>query len=198
MVPSKKFKYYLGKRFRYRLDNIVLAFTEFQNLKQVVERTASTSSGASAIKELLDDHSIYVEMAVVGSMIPLLEHCWSKLSVIQPAHELQSKLKQLHEAVELVSKNEMAVEDVLETFHQSEIAVEVKNIVANDFFEDSVYASKLRETFLQVSQKLLGSMEPFMKLNEAIKVLPTNIDVERFFKLILQKTSIILKDHLEQ
>ena len=180
MVPSKKFKYYLGKRFRYRLDNIVLAFTEFQNLKQVVERTASTSSGASTIKALLDDHSIYVEMAVVGSMIPLLEHCWSKLSVIQPALELQSKIKELHEAVELVSKNEIAVEDVLESFHQSEIAVEVKNIVSNDFSEDEQYASKLRETFLKVSQKVLGSMEPFMKLNESIRILPTNIDVERF------------------
>ena len=180
MVPSKKFKYYLGKRFRYRLDNIVLAFTEFGNLKEVVEQSASTSSGAFAINELLDDHSIYVEMAVVGSMIPLLEHCWSKLSVLQPAHELQSKLKVLHEAVEHVSKNEMAAEDVLESFHQSEIAEEVKNIIANDFFEDEEYTSKLRETFLKVTTKLLESMEPFMKLNESITILPTNIDVERF------------------
>ena len=180
MVPSKKFKYYLGKRFRYRLDNIVLAFTEFGNLKEVVEQSASTSSGAFAINELLDDHSIYVEMAVVGSMIPLLEHCWSKLSVLQPAHELQSKLKVLHEAVKQVSKNEVTVEDVLETFHQSEIAEEVQNIVANDFFEDEEYTFKLRETFLKVTTKLLESMEPFMKLNESITILPTNIDVERF------------------
>ena len=182
MVPSKKFKYYLGKRFRYRLDNIVLAFTEFQNLKQVVEQTASTSSGASAIKALLNDHSIYVEMAVVGSMIPLLEHCWSKLSVIQPAHELQAKLKQLHDAVELVSKKEIAVEDVLESFHQSEIADEVNNIVADYFCDDAEFSTKLRETFLKVTQKLLESMEPFMKLNESIKILPTNIDVERYSK----------------
>ena len=180
MVPSKKFKYYLGKRFRYRLDNIVLAFTEFGNLKEVVEQSASTSSGAFAINELLDDHSIYVEMAVVGSMIPLLEHCWSKLSVLQPAHELQSKLKVLHEAVKQVSKNEVTVEDVLETFHQSEIAEEVQNIVANDFFEDEEYTFKLRETFLKVTTKLLESMDPFMKLNESITILPTNIDVERF------------------
>ena len=179
MVPSKNFKYYLGKRFRYRLDNIVLAFIEFGNLKQVVEQTASTSSGAFAINQLLDDHSIYVEMAVVGSMIPLLEYCWSKLSVLQPAHELQLKLKVLREAVEHVSQNEMAAEDVLETFHQSEIAEEVKNIVANDFFEDEEYTFKLRETFLKVTSKLLESMEPFMKLNESITILPTNIDVER-------------------
>ena len=64
----------------------------------------------------------------------MLEHCWSKLSVLQPAHELQSKLKVLHEAVKQVSKNEVTVEDVLETFHQSEIAEEVQNIVANDFY----------------------------------------------------------------
>ena len=101
-------------------------------------------------------------------MIPLLEHCWSKLSVIQPAHELQSKLEKLHEAVEHVSKNEIAVEDVLESFHQSEIAEEVKNIVTNDFFEDAEYASKLRESFLQVTQ------------SESIQILPTIIDVERY------------------
>ena len=180
LVPSKKFKYYLGKRFRYRLDNIVLAFTEFENLKQVVEQTASTSSGAFGINQLLQDQSIYAEMAVVGSMIPLLEHCWSKLSVLQPAHILQSKLKELQEAVEHVAKNEMEVEDVLETFHQSEVAEEVKSIIENHFFEDERYAFKLRETFLKVTTKLLQSMEPYMKLNEALTILPTNIDVERF------------------
>ena len=183
MVPSKKFKYYLGKRFRYRLDNIVLALTEFENLKLVVEQTASTSSGAFGINQLLQDHSIYAEMAVVGSMIPLLEHCWSKLSVLQPAHVLQSKLQELQEAVEHVTKNEMAVEDVLETFYQSEVAEEVKNIIANHFFEDERYTSKLRETFLKVTTKLLGSMEPYMKLNESLTILPTNIDVERFVSL---------------
>ena len=92
------------------MDNIVLALTEFRNLKQVVEQTASTSSGAFGINQLLQDQSIYAEMAVVGSMIPLLEHCWSKLSVLQPAHVLQSKLKELQEAVEHVAKNEMEVE----------------------------------------------------------------------------------------
>ena len=183
MVPSKKFKYYLGKRFRYRLDNIVLALTEFENLKLVVEQTASTSSGAFGINQLLQDHSIYAEMAVIGSMIPLLEHCWSKLSVLQPAHVLQSKLQELQEAVEHVTKNEMAVEDVLETFYQSEVAEEVKNIIVNHFFEDERYTSKLRETFLKVTTKLLGSMEPYMKLNESLTILPTNIDVERFVSL---------------
>ena len=180
VVPARNFKYYLGKRFRYRLDNVNLAFVEFGNLKQVVEQTASTSAGAFSINELLEDHSIYVEMAVVGKMIPLLEHCWSKLSVIQPAHELQAKLKELHEAVELVAKNEIAVEDVLETFHQSEAAEEVNNIIENDFFGDEDYASKLHDVFLKVTRKLLNSMDPFMKLNESMTILPTNIDVERF------------------
>ena len=157
-----------------------MAFVEFGNLKQVVEQTASTSAGALSINELLEDPSIYVEMAVVGKMIPLLEHCWSKLSVIQPAHELQSKLKELQKAVELVSQNEIAVEDVLESFHQSEAAIEVNNIIENDFYEDEEYASKLHEVFLKVTSKLLNSMEPFMKLNESMTILPTNIDVERF------------------
>ena len=198
LVPTKKFKYYLGKRFRYRLDNVVLAFTEFGNLKQIVEKTAQTSPGAFGIKQLLEDHSIYVEMAVVGSMIPLLEYCWSKLSVLQPAHVLQSKLEELHKAVELVSKNELAAEDVLETFHQSEIAKEVKNIIANDFFEDEEYAFKLRETFLNVTKKLLESMEPYMKLNESLTILPTNIDVERFVSLNFEQICIILSDHSER
>ena len=198
VVPSKKFKYYLGKRFRYRLDNIVLALTEFGNLKQVVEQTASTSPGAFGINQLLEDHSIYVEMAVVGSMIPLLEHCWSKLSILQPAHVLQSKLQELHEAVEHVSKNEMTASDVLETFHQSEIAEEVNNIVANDFFEDEEYSVKLRETFLKVTKKLLASMEPYMKLNESITILPTNIDVERFVSFNFEQIFIILTGLSEQ
>ena len=180
VVPARNFKYYLGKRFRYRLDNVTLAFVEFGNLKQVVEQTASTSAGALSINELLEDPSIYVEMAVVGKMIPLLEHCWSKLSVIQPAHELQAKLKELQEAVDLVAQNEIAVEDVLETFHQSETATEVNNIIENDFYEDDEYASKLHEVFLKVTNKLLNSMDPFMKLNESMTILPTNIDVERF------------------
>ena len=180
LVPTKKFKYYLGKRFRYRLDNIVLALTEFENLRQVVEQTASTSSGAFGINQLLQDQSIYAEMAVVGSMIPLLEHCWSKLSVLQPAHVLQSKLKDLQEAVEHVAQNEMSVEDVLETFHQSDVAEEVKSIIANHFFENERYTVILRETFLKVTTKLLQSMEPYMKLNESLTILPTNIDVERF------------------
>ena len=74
----------------------------------------------------------------------------------------------------------MTASDVLETFHQSEIAEEVNNIVANDFFEDEEYSVKLRETFLKVTKKLLASMEPYMKLNESLTILPTNIDVERF------------------
>ena len=72
------------------------------------------------------------------------------------------------------------MEDVLETFHQSEAAEEVNNIIENDFFGDEDYASKLHDVFLKVTRKLLNSMDPFMKLNESMTILPTNIDVERF------------------
>ena len=64
-----------------------------------------------------------------------------------------------------------------------QIEEQVKNIVTNDFFEDAEYASKLRESFLEVTQ------------SESIQILPTIIDVERYLMWYFETTSIILVDH---
>ena len=181
LVPSRNFQYKHGKRFFHMLDNVLLAFLEFSNLKTLVELTKSSSLGAKEILELIADDSISVEMAICAAMKPILDYFWSDFSTQQTGLELQIKLTDMKLAHEQIESYELDVLDYLNTFSHNADALEAQNKIIDEFVDIGDFNDNLRTVFLQVTSKVLRCMEPYLETDEPSHLrIPHNISVERF------------------
>ena len=179
LVPSKNFQYKHGKRFFHMLDNVNLAFCEFSNLKELVEFTKSSSIGAREIHELISDDSIYREMAICAAMKPIMDYFWSDFSTEQTGLEFQIKLRDMQMAYDSIESNEVDVMDYLESFPHSQDALAIQVKIMDEFFDDDKFCDNLKSVFLQVTSKVLKSMEPYFETDEPSHLrIPHNISVE--------------------
>ena len=180
IVPEKKFLYSHGKRFRHRLQNIILAFIKFDELKQVVNQAKSISVGAASIAELLEDQSIYFEMAICGLLLPLLDFFWSELSSCQTGMDLTDQIKTLTVVVKDIETGELNVDQYLLQLNHSEDAVMARSIIEREFGQDSDFNQTLKKSFLKITKKLLQTLEPYLATeNQQYVTTPHNITVER-------------------
>ena len=180
VVPDHKFLYSHGKRFRHRLQNIILAFIRFDELKQVVNQTKSISVGAASIAEILEDQSIYSEMAICGSLLPLLDFFWSELSSCQTGEELTAQINSLAIVVENIESGESDLDEYLSQLEHSEDAAFARSIIQRRFIQDNGFNEKVKIGFLKITKKLLRSLEPYMaNENQQYVTTPHNITVER-------------------
>ena len=179
VVPNKNFQYKHGKRFFHMLDNILLAFLEFSNLKEIVETTSAVSIGAKEIHEMLSDDSIREEMAIVAAMKPILDYFWSDFATEQTGIDFQIKVRDMQLAYSQIESSELDVLEYLETFHHSQDALDAQIKIFDDFFDNDNFCEKLRCVFLRVTAKVLKHMEPYVETDEPTHLLiPHNISVE--------------------
>ena len=161
------------------LDNVNLAFCEFSNLKELVEFTKSSSIGAREIHELISDDSIYREMAICAAMKPIMDYFWSDFSTEQTGLEFQIKLRDMQMAYDSIESNELDVMDYLESFPHSQDALAIQVKIMDEFFDDDKFCDNLKSVFLQVTSKVLKSMEPYFETDEPSHLrIPHNISVE--------------------
>ena len=180
LVPEKQFLYSHGKRFRHRLQNIILAFIKFDELRQVVNQTKSISVGAAAIAEILEDQSIYFEMAICGSLLPLLDFFWSDLSSCQTGIELTSQIKTLAAVVENIESGQGDLDEYLCQLDHSEDAAIARSIIQKKFIQVNDFNQKVKTGFLKITKKLLRSLEPYLATeHQEYVTTPHNITVER-------------------
>ena len=194
LVPSRNFQYKHGKRFFHMLDNINLAFLEFQNLKKLVQSTEASSLGAREIHELISDNTIYDELAICAAMMPLLDYFWSDFSTEQTGLEFQIKLRDMQLAHDEVESNELDVLDYLETFHHSEDALKAQMKILDEFYDDDIFCENLRTVFLQVTSYVLKNMEPYFETDEPSHLkIPHNISVEGYDSVYLIPLVILVR-----
>ena len=180
LVPEHRFLYSHGKRFRHRLQNIILAFIKFDELKQVVNQTKSISVGAAAIAEVLEDQSVYFEMAICGSLLPLLDFFWSELSSCQTGMDLTAQIKDLANVVENIESDQLEVDQYLVQLNHSEDAVMARSIIRRKFIQDNDFNQTVKLSFLKITKKLLRTLEPYLATeNQQYVTTPHNITVER-------------------
>ena len=85
-------------------------------------------------------------------------------------------MQMAHDSIE---SNELDVIDYLDSFSHSQEALAIQIKIMDEFYDDDVFCDNLKSVFLQVTSKVLKSMEPYFETDEPSHLrIPHNISVE--------------------
>ena len=184
----RRFLYSTGERFFFHGQNALVAYLEFDNLKQIVSETEASSNGSKAILQLMKNQELKTQLAISAGLTCPIRELWSNLTKTTTRRGLSDKIGALKTRIQRLETGELKINDLIESISvEDDDAMRGRDLFLEIHGENSDSLQRIKEIYLNIVGQMMPFLESFEQVNEERgdeNVDPTNVPCERVFGVL--------------
>ena len=184
----RRFLYSTGERFFFHGQNALVAYLEFDNLKQIVSETEASSNGSKAILQLMKNQELKTQLAISAGLTCPIRELWSNLTKTTTRRGLSDKIGALKTRIQRLETGELNINDLIESISvEDDDAMRGRDLFLEIHGENSDSLQRIKEIYLNIVGQMMPFLESFEQVNEERgdeNVDPTNVPCERVFGVL--------------
>ena len=166
----------------------MVAYLEFDNLKQIVSETEASSNGSKAILQLMKNQELKTQLAISAGLTCPIRELWSNLTKTTTRRGLSDKIGALKTRIQRLETGELKINDLIESISvQDDDAMRGRDLFLEIHGENSDSLQRIKEIYLNIVGQMMPFLESFEQVNEERgdeNVDPTNVPCERVFGVL--------------
>ena len=185
----RKFLYSTGERFFFNEgQNALIAYLEFDNLRQIASETAPSSNGSKAILQLMKEPELKIQLAISAGLTCPIRELWTNLTKTTTRRGLSDKIGDLKARIQRLESGELKIIDLIKSISVGDAdAIQGRDLFVESHGENPDMLLRLNEIYLNIVGQMMPFLESFENVNQERGdeiVDPTNVPVERVFGVL--------------